>query len=204
MPSEALPVPFPPPFDGDDASELAWLLRAERAGLPVTPMAVVPVTVEATFYQLNNLPEQLLRLFAGVVSDDPDEDDLEERAPEAIALVLGHTLLDEVIEGLYDALDGLPERLLVRRAGSDGVATWRGRETLLTIKRTWSRAWQVDAIAARLRAGQGLAPQPQPLLVHDAAVARANETLDLGPDGAAVEAWHDGAGRLARLALRPH
>ena len=204
MPSEALPVPFPPAFDGDDASELAWLLRAERAGLPITPMAVVPVTVETAFYQLNNLPEQLLRLFAGVVSDDPDEDDLEERAPEAIALVLGHTLLDEVIESLYEALDGLPERLVVRRAGSDGVATWRGRETLLTVKRTWSRAWHVDAIAARLRSGQGLAPQPQPLLVHDAAVARANETLGLGPDGAAVEAWHDGAGRLARLALRPH
>lgn len=203
MQRDALPVPFPPPFDGDDASELAWLLRAEHAGLAITPMAVVPVAVETAFYQLNNLPEQLLRLFAGVVSDDPDEDDLEELAPEAIALVLGHTLLDEVIEGLYEALDGLPERLVVRRAGADGVATWRGRETLLTIKRTWSRDWHVDAIAARLRAGQGLAPQPQPLLVHDAAVERSGEALSLGPDGAAVAAWHDGVGRLARLALRP-
>ena len=204
MPPEALPVPFPPPFDGDDASELGWLLRAERAGLPITPMAVVPVAVETAFYQLNNLPEQLLRLFTGVVSDDPDEDDLEERAPEAIALVLGHSLLDEVIDGFYDALDGLPERLLVRRAGADGDATWRGRETLLTVKRTWSRAWHVDAIAARLRAGQGLAPQPLPLLLHDAAVERSEEAFGLGPDGAAVTAWHDGVGRLARLALRPH
>jgi len=201
MSTDTLPSRFPPPFDVPDTGELAWLLRAERAGVPVAPMVVVPVTVETAFYHLNNLPERLRLLFDGVASDDPDEDDLEELVSEAMALVLEHALLEEVVEGVYQALEGLPERVAVRRAGSQGKTAWRGRGVLLALKRTWAEDWTLDALVARLRAGLGLAPQPQAVLVHDAAVTLAVEPLGFGPEGAKVQAWHDPAGRLARLAL---
>ena len=201
MDDASLPTTFPPPGVHDDANELAWLLRAEQAGVPVTPMVVVPVAVEAAFYALNNLAEQLQRLFDGVVSDDPDEDDLEELAPEAIALVRSHALLDEVIERLYESFAVLPAGVIVRRAGSAGNVTRRGRAALLEVKRAWASEWEVEAIAARLRAGQGLAPVPSPVVVHDADIARVRQTLDVGPGGASLEAWHDREGRLARLSL---
>lgn len=185
----------------DDGEELTWLLRAARAGVALTPMVVVPVAVEARFYALNNLPERLQRLFDGVDLDDPDEDDLEELAPEAGALVLAHALLDEEIERLYDAFATLPEAVQVRRAGSDGRTARRGRPALLALKRLWAEAWTVERIAARLRAGQGLAPEPAAVLVHDAALERAREHVPFGPAGRALDVWHDAAGRVARLAL---
>ena len=201
MPADSLPVAFPPPFDAGDTCELGWLLRAERAGVPVAPMLVVPVAVEKAFYQLNNLPARLRLLFDGVASDDPDEDDIEELVPEAMALVLEHALLEEVVEAVYQASEGLPERVVVRRAGSPGRHARRGRDVLLALKRTWAEDWTLDALVARLRAGHGLAPQPRAVLVHDAAVTLAVEPLGFGPEGAEVRAWHDPAGRLARLAL---
>jgi len=192
---------WPPAFEPDERSEIAWLLRAERAGVRVTPMVVVPTDVESGFYALNNLPEQLRRLFDGVAGDDPDEDDLEEIAPHARALVRGRALLDEVVEQLYEAFTALPERVVVRRAGADGSETWRGRDALLALKRIWADDWEVDAIARRLRAGHGLAPRGQSVLVHDALLTRVREPLGFGPSGAAVDAWSDRAGRLARLRL---
>ena len=196
-----LPARFPPPYAVEDDSELAWLQRAARSGLTIAPMAVVPVAVETTFYQFNNLPEQLRRLYGGVATDDPDEDDLEELEAEAMTLVLGHTLLDEVIEGLFEALDGLPERLLVRRADADGLSAGRGRETLLAVKRVWADDWRADALAGRLREGHGLAPLARPLLVHTASLEREPEPLRL--DGSpALLAYHDDVGRLARLTRR--
>ena len=201
MDASNAPLRWPPPFEPDEGCELAWLLRAERSGLPVTPMVIVPSDVETGFYALNNLPERLRRLFDGVASPDPDEDDLEDLAPEAQALVRGHALLEEVIERLYEAFGGLPERVVVRRAGSGGVVVRRGRESLLALKRLWADDWEVDAIAARLRAGHGLAPRGHSVLIHDADVTRARTPLGFGPRGAAVDAWVDRHGALARLRL---
>lgn len=201
MDDTPFPTTFPPSGALGEANELAWLLRAERAGLAVTPMVIVPGAVETGFYALNNLAEQLQRLFEGLISDDPDEDDLEEVTPEAVALVRAHALLDEVIEHLYDAFTVLPDEVIVRRAGSAGTATRRGRDALLAVKRVWASEWETDAVAARLRAGDGLAPTARAVLVHDARVSRVRETLGFGPAGAALEAWHDVDGRLARLAL---
>jgi hypothetical protein len=200
---DALPSTFPPPPAGlasEVEGELAWLLAAARSGETVTPMAVVPVAVETDFYRLSNLPEQLRRLFDGVVSDDPDEDDIDERAPLAVALVLAHALLDEVVEALYQASAGLPERLQVRREGHAGVSAWRGRDALLALKRTWAEDWSGERVMARLRAGRGLAPEARPILVHDAALAPAPDLVGLGPHDQALRAWRDPAGRLGRLA----
>ena len=201
MDENASRLVWPPAFEPDEHSEIAWLMRAERAGVPVAPMVVVPTDVETAFYGLNNLPEQLRRLFDGVVGIDPDEDDLEEIAPHARELVRGRALLDEVIERLYEAFATLPEQVVVRRAGADGVATSRGRDALLALKRLWADDWEVDAIATRLRAGHGLAPRGQTVLIHDALLTRSREPLGFGPAGAAVDAWSDRAGRLARLRL---
>lgn len=201
MDASNAPLRWPPPFEPDEGCELAWLLRAERSGLPVTPMVIVPSAVETDFYALNNLPERLRRMFHGVASNDPDEDDLEDLAPEAQALVRGHVLLEEVIERLYEAFGSLPERVVVRRAGADGAVARRGREALLALKRLWVDDWQVDAIAARLRAGHGLAPRGHGVLIHDAVLTRARAPLGFGPAGAAVDAWVDREGALARLRL---
>jgi hypothetical protein len=120
MPTMSEPVPISlqalpaPPDDG----EAGWLWRAHSRGLAVTPIVIVPTEVERRYYLLNNLPERLRRLFTGVDLEDPDEDDLEDLAPAAVALVRGHALLDEVVEALYGALEPLPTTVVVRRSSA--------------------------------------------------------------------------------------
>ena len=201
MRADELPTTFPPRFELEVANELSWLLRAERAGVNVTPMTVVPPAVESAFYRLNNLPERFGRLFEGVAGDDPDEDDLEEHVGEARALVLEHALLDEVVDSLYESLAASPERVVVRPAGEAGVAADRGRGALLAIKRAWADEWELEKLLARLRAGRGLLPSARAFLLHDAAIDRATEELPFGPDGTSAYGWYDGLGRLARLEL---
>ena len=188
----------------DTAPELAWLRRAQALGVPIAPMAVVTAAVERDFYRLAHLEPRVRAHFANVDPHDPDEDDLEDLAPDVAAWVLDAALLVEVVEGFYEAQEGLPARVLVRRSGSDGVVAVRGRPALVAVKRTWAADWRPTAIAGRLAAGGGWMPHPAPVLVHDA---------DLEPDaavaaaaaeaiGRAVDAWCDARGRLARLALR--
>jgi len=102
--------------------ELGALLQLAAAGFRVAPIRVVPAAAEETFYRLNNLPAQLSALFAGLDLTDPDEDDLEERAPAAARLVRSHFLLDEFVDLFYTGLAGLPTRLRVRRPHAPGAA----------------------------------------------------------------------------------
>lgn len=190
------------PIDG--AAELAWLRRAQDLGVPVAPMAVVTADVERDFYRLAQLEPRVRARFAHVDPRDPDEDDLEELAPEVGAWVLDAALLVEVVEGFYEALAGLPARVRVRRPGDEGMAAVRGRPALVAVKRVWAADWTVAAIATRLAAGGDWMPEPAPVLVHAAdlqpdPVAAAAATRAVGRE---VEAWCDGRGRLARLALR--
>jgi hypothetical protein len=188
----------------DAAPELAWLRRAQELGVPIAPMAIVTEAVERDFYRLAHLEPRVRAHFAAVDPRDPDEDDLEDLAPDVAAWVLDAALLVEVVEGFYEAQAGLSARVRVRRSGADGVIAVRGRPALVAVKRTWAADWSPAAIAARLSAGGGWMPRPAPVLVHDA---------DLRPDAAAaraasealgrdVDAWCDARGRLARLALR--
>ncbi|MFU8887616.1 MAG: hypothetical protein ACNA8N_03320 [Trueperaceae bacterium] len=187
----------------DDASELAWLRRAEALGVPVTPMALVPAQVEADFYRWNNLPERIAALLADLDPRDPDEDDVEELLPTAAAWVRDHALLDAVVDTFYDALSGLPPRVTVRRPGAPGVVAGRGRPALIAVKRAWAEDWLLAPSVARAREGRGWLPAPRPVLVHaadlraDPAVAAAAENAL----GRPVAAWSDGEGRLARLGL---
>jgi hypothetical protein len=108
-----------------------------------------------------------------------------------------------VVDAFYDALVGLPSRLVVRRPGADGRQAGRGRPALLALKRVWADDWSVAALARRAGAGGGWLPAPRPVLVH-AADLRPDATLAAAAGRAldrSVEAWCDAAGRLARLTL---
>jgi hypothetical protein len=195
-----LPAPLEALAAPPDEAELGWLWRAQRIGTPVAPMIVVPTSVEIGYYRLNNLPERLQALFDGVDLSDPDEDDLEEIAPVAEALVRGQALLAEVIEALFASFETLPATLTVRRSGEDGVEAARGTPALLALKRLWSDEWREDALARRLRAGGGLAPEPRPVVMHGATLTALAHRGAPSPGGT-LRAWADDAGRLARVDL---
>lgn len=183
--------------------ELDWLLRAQEHGVPIAPMALVPARVEDDFYRWNNLPERIAALFADLDPADPDEDDVEDALPTAIAWVGGHALLDAVVDAFYESLADLPGRVTIRRPGEAGPHALRGRPTLLALKRVWADTWNVTAVVRSARAGSGWRPPARAVIVHaadvhpDVELARAaGDALDRR-----VLAWRDDAGRLARLAL---
>lgn len=163
-----------PPLEGaaDSAEhpELSALHRLAAAGFRVAPLRVVPAAAEETFYRLNNLPAQLGALFSGLDLTDPDEDDLEERAPAAQRLVRAHFLLDEFVDLFYAGLAGLPPRLRVRRPHSPGAAATgrvvtRGRPALLALKETWADDWSFGALLARTASEGSVALAAQPTLL---------------------------------------
>src|SRR5690625_6230083 len=86
---------------------------------------VMQASSQEDFYRYGNLVRQLSELFRGVDPADPDEDDLDEIAPAAMALVTGSYLLDEVIDEFYETVRLLPPGRRVRRPGSAGL-TARG------------------------------------------------------------------------------
>jgi hypothetical protein len=179
-----------------DDPELETLRRAAADGVAVAPVLVVPSGVEADFYRLNNLPQRLAALFDGVDLDDPDEDDIDEIAPEAQALVGSHALLEEVVEALYERSAELGAELVVRRAGSAGTRVPNGRPALLALKRTWIDDWSAEALLERLVGGRGLAPPARPVLFHGPEARRAEA---FGTSAGIGEAWVDEAGRLVRV-----
>jgi hypothetical protein len=177
--------------------ELGALARLARAGVRVAPCRVVGAAAEESFYRLNNLPAQLAALFADLDLADPDEDDLEERAPEAQELLRAHFLLDEFVDLFYGALSGLPARLRVRRvddAQAAGRVVNRGRPALLALKETWADDWAFGALWARVDASASIALAARPVLVTaaglvdagDAEAARASALL-----GRSVRLLHD-------------
>lgn len=183
--------------------ELGALTRLAAAGFQLAPLRVVPAAAEETFYRLNNLPAQLSALFAGLDLDDPDEDDLEERAPVAQGLLRQHFLLDEFVDTFYAGLAGLPSQLRLRRPNTpallagrraDGRVVTRGRPALLALKETWVDDWSFAALWARARAGGSVALAAHPVLLApptdtdagDAEAGRASQLL-----GVRVRLLHD-------------
>lgn len=203
------------PPGAPSCAELRALLRLREAGLPLAPLLLVPAAVEERFYRLNNLPAQLLALFRGVDPSDPDDDEVEEAAPRARALLRQHFLLDEFIDAFYEAAGALPPRVRVRRPGSAGREVARGRPALLALKGCWEDDWRFETLMARLLATGSLAVSARPVLLHApdqrvgdpaghdpadandeaALAARAAEEL-----GAGVGVWAS-EGRITRLEL---
>jgi hypothetical protein len=154
----------PPPELPGEPAELAAL----AAELPLAPRVWIPAEAEEAFYRLNHLPPRLAALFEGVASHDPDEDDVEDLAPAARALLAGHALLDEWVDAFYEPTSELGDRLRVRRPGATGRTGAAGRPALLALRRTWAEAWSDEAVLARLRASGSVALDAAPVLVHAA------------------------------------
>ncbi|MEX2543042.1 MAG: hypothetical protein WD314_14645 [Trueperaceae bacterium] len=159
-------------------SEIDALQSLAAHGLPVAPTIVVPGGVEEEFYRLNNLGSRLEALFAGVDPADPDDDDVEDLAPEAERLVGSHYLLDEFIDRFYEATVGMPHEVRVRRPGHRGALATRGRESLLALKRTWSADWSFENLWERLAGGGPLLPSPGPVLVQPGPLLRLTSELE--------------------------
>ena len=162
--------------------ELSALQRLGDAGLSLAPLRIVPAEVEETFYRTNNLPAQLSNLFEGLDLSNPDEDDIEELAPEAQALLKAHFLLDETIDLFYEGLSPLPSRVRVRRGGGNpeeepGHTATRGRPALIALKNVWVEDWSFDALMARLEKRHSVALQARPVIVSAVGL---EPTPDLG------------------------
>lgn len=186
-----------------NAAEIGALYTLHRAGYAVAPILVVPAAVEERFYRLNNLPEQLNSLFAGINLSDPDEDDIEELAPEAMQLFQQHYLLDEFIDAFYEALGPLAPTLKVRRAGAAGQPSAKGRPTLLALKALWAADWSFEALMARLAHTRSIALEARPVLISpadEASVLPAEAAALAERLGVPVQAWQAG-GELCRLQL---
>src|SRR5690554_3974927 len=142
-------LPGDGPGSGDELDRLAEL---HREGLAVAPIMLVPAEAQENFYRYGNLVQQLSELFLGVDPADPDEDDLEERAPQAMALITGSYLLDEVIDRFYDTVNLLPRSRRVRRPGEEGLLASGNRASLLALKRIWASDWSFASLVSRLEA----------------------------------------------------
>ncbi len=174
-------LPGDGPGSGDELDRLAEL---HREGLAVAPIMLVPAEAQENFYRYGNLVQQLSELFLGVDPADPDEDDLEERAPQAMALITGSYLLDEVIDRFYDTVNLLPRSRRVRRPGEEGLLASGNRASLLALKRIWASDWSFASLVSRLEAERSFRLEAAPVLVHasdepttDAALLRVVERI---------------------------
>lgn len=183
-PSERALTPYslgslPPAHPLRHDPEIAALLTLRGAGFSIAPLRIVEAEAEESFYRLNNLPARLNHLFSGVDPADPDEDDIEELAPEAQHLVYTNFLLDEWIDGFYESLASLPGTLRLRHPSSlPGHTAVRGRPALLALKALWAQAWSFERLMARLEREEGIALVARPVLVAPSGLEPAPSELD--------------------------
>lgn len=142
--------------------ELALLQRAKALGFPVAPTWAV--ALEEEFYRLNNLPERIERLFAGVFGVRVDEERLLWAAEEAQRSVRESYLLPERAEAFLEALKGRGP-FVVRPLGGDPIPAPTPQEALFALKRLWAGAFRVEAILER---HPRLLPPFTPYLVQEA------------------------------------
>jgi hypothetical protein len=194
-------------LDGSDvslrAAELTALHTLHSEGYALAPIVVIPAAVEERFYRLNNLPEQLQTLFEPVNQQDPDEDDIEELAPEAVRLFKTHYLLDEFIDTFYQAIEVLPDKLQIRRAGMAGETVVKGRPALLAVKDLWASEWTFEALMDRLEQTQTIALEARPVVIGPAGEAPVSEAETRAFQqllGVTVKGWQVD-GEISRLSF---
>lgn len=126
--------------------EPALLRRLQQLGFAVVPTFVLDL--EAEFYALNNLAEQIKRAFAGVFGARLDEDRLDAACALAQRLVRESYLLPERSEELRNALP--PGKWLVRYAGQAPFALEAGsQEAIWALKRLWASRWRLEVVLER-------------------------------------------------------
>jgi len=187
---------------GSAGGELEKLGRLHAAGLAVAPIMVMQASSQEDFYRYGNLVRQLSELFRGVDPADPDEDDLDEIAPAAMALVTGSYLLDEVIDEFYETVRLLPPERRVRRPGSAGLTARGDRGSLLAVKRIWADDWSFEALRTRLASTRSFVLEAQSVLLHaadepssdPALLGRVSEVL-----GERCRVWVTKGGSISRL-----
>ena len=150
----------------------------KHADLVPTAFVISP-EFEEGFYRHNNLPFQLLAVFAPIRPQRIDEDALEPLCLRARALILGSALLDDQVQQFYRALHnaGLESgRLHLRRPGALAVHSQPtqletaqvrapGTEALHALKRLWASDWQFGVVLARLDTAGSVAVEARPVLV---------------------------------------
>lgn len=200
-----------PPYPREnlqDSNELALLQKLAQQGMTIAPMVVVDEAVETDFYRLNNLPEQLSQFFQGVNLQNPDEDDIEEIAPQAQALLKQSYLLDEVIDGFYEIVrevlptaDALTLRYPYPLTQDVHTKVVQGRPALMRLKHLWQARWAYDALWARVSQAHTIALPSYPILIHtpivaeDAALSERSSKLLEQP----VHVFHDATGAIVHL-----
>jgi hypothetical protein len=148
------------------ALELTALKKLHAGGLPISPILIVPAALEEHFYRLNNLPEQLSKLFSKVNLKRPDEDHLEDLAPQAQSLIKRHYFLDEIIDMLYLALTPLPNQVTVRRPQENGIIALKGRPTLMALKNIWVQNWSFENLLERIEKNSSIAITERPVIIQ--------------------------------------
>ncbi len=186
-----------PSYHVESAGEVAQLKALQAAGLEVIPTLVL-VGLEAEFYQLGNLAEQIRRAFEGVFGARLDEEKLERACAFAEKLLRESYLLPERADEIRAALPQGP--LLVRYAGEPPFAVEGGQqEALWALKRLWASRWQLDAVLLRQ---PELAPPEVASLVQSLGDAlNLDETLSVQASrvlGQQVQVWAS-AGRVVRV-----
>lgn len=153
------------------SAEVADLLALEGAGMNLGLVALPPA-VEDSLYRFNNLPGRLAALYGGIDPLDPDEDLLEEAEERAVRLIDQAHNLDEVIDAVYEALEGMPTRLMVRRPGeAEGLVVTGRRGALLALKALARTDWSVPNVMARLTETASVAVDARAVFVHAAVAA---------------------------------
>lgn len=146
-------------------SELSDLWKTQHH-YAVSPTLIVHASLEEHYYKLNNLPAQLSKLFKHVNLQNPDEDDIEELEPAAVALFKKHFFLDEDIDKFYESLKALPDKVCLRSPSKKGKAFSKGRPSLIALKDHWAKNWTFDAIMTRLESKQSIAVEASPVLLQ--------------------------------------
>ena len=181
--------------------ETSDLKQLWEAGFEISPTLIIPAEIEENYYRLNNLPEQLSLLFKYVNTQNPDEDDIEELEPLALALFKKHFLLDEIIDLFYAALEPLPSKITMRRSGSTQTRTaLKGRPSLIALKKLWADAWTYDALLNRIESTQSIAVEAQHVFIQaksDYQIYNDERVADIL--GKSVEVKMDAQNRITQL-----
>ena len=76
--------------------------------------------------------------------------------------------LDEIIDMLYTTLQPMPEQVVLRRSGQNGIQTLKGRPSLMALKDIWAKSWEFEVLLKRLEKTAQIAIKERPVIIQDA------------------------------------
>lgn len=143
------------------SGEVAELQKLQNVGMGVAPTVVLD-GLEAEFYELGNLAENIRRAFVGAIGARIDEAKLEAACGYAEKLLRESYMFPERSEAIKRVL--AEGRFLVRYASAAPFALESGKQAALwAVKRLWASRWQFDAVMERI---PDLAPPESATLIQ--------------------------------------